>query len=265
MSDQLSSQPPFVLANIAAQQYYTRIFVQPFAFESLEGKTQVLSDSLLAQFLGLVPFPNSCADARACDANGYKFLRILGVDPHMLNCNSTSFAYSNRPVTTYSGSNCRLPDVGFIQLGPHETMQTVSVLYSTIPTPIQNGCGCSAQSTPAIYSTDRIGLGTHDLPNGSRGCWKHGVDTRSEWIKVYADISHPSLGDFIQIARECAIGCATAAFITAVATNAAAAVAIAGFKVCFKACLIARVGESIANGTSISIDSQSESGDWSGH
>lgn len=118
--------------------------------------------------------------------------------------------------------------------------------------------------TERTFSTYRKNLGTHDLPNGSRGCWKHGVDTRSEWITVWADMSHPQLDDFINDAIDCAIGAATGTLIVAVATGIGAAAAIATFKAAFYACLAAKIGQR-AHETEITVDSSTEHGDWSGH
>lgn len=118
---------------------------------------------------------------------------------------------------------------------------------------------------PQEGQSHRIELGTHDLPNEIRGCWRHGVDTRSSKIKVWVDISHPTLFDFLNKAIDCAIGCGGAALVLAVATGVGAAAAGAAFVACFKACLAAQVGWSIANDVQVNLGSDTEHGDWSGH
>lgn len=262
------------LAEIAAGAYYLNVYVLPLFPMSSAAQSQATApstigvrspDETFAALLGVVPFPDSCRETNTCHSDGYRLLRILGTNPAALNCNSTILAYTNRPVTPFADSNCSTENVGYICLAPNEMLQTATVSYSVFPSPALSGCGCAAQSPIGTASATEVGLGTHDLPNGSRFCSRHGVDTRSEWTRVYATITHPSLGDFIQIARECATGCATVALITAVATNVGAAAAIAVFKACFYQCLKIRVSEAIANGTNIDVGYNGESGDWSGH
>jgi hypothetical protein len=120
-------------------------------------------------------------------------------------------------------------------------------------------------ASPPEPQTHRVSLGTHKLPNEIRGCWRHGVDTRSARIKVYVDLSHPSLFDFVNKAIDCALGCAGGALILAVATGVGAAASIAAFKACFYACLATQVGHAVAREVHINFGSDKETGDWSGH
>lgn len=120
-------------------------------------------------------------------------------------------------------------------------------------------------AAPPERQTHRVPLGTHKLPNEIRGCWRHGVDTRSVRIKVWVDISHPTLFDFLNKASDCALGCAGGAIILAVATGAGSAVAIPAFKACFYACLATQVGHSVAREVNIDFGSDKTTTRWSGH
>jgi hypothetical protein len=115
-------------------------------------------------------------------------------------------------------------------------------------------------------TTRRVNLGSSPLPNQHR-VHRHGlslkIETRQAKIKVWAEISHPSLNDFVNDAVTCAVGAGTASVITAAV--ASPAVGLAAFLPSFKACLAAKVSSTVATNTSVRIHTATEHSCWSNH
>jgi hypothetical protein len=100
-----------------------------------------------------------------------------------------------------------------------------------------------------------IGLGTHDLPNEPRLCWQHGVDTRSVYVKIWAEVKHPT----IDMIKNDVINCAKSA------ATAGAAAAISTFEAAFYSCVKSKLGQTVASNTSVSLKWKTKRTDWSGH
>ncbi|MBI2481483.1 MAG: hypothetical protein HYV60_23435 [Planctomycetia bacterium] len=171
--------------------------------------------------------------------------------------------------TSAKGDGCNCPpsenlgvssDVSHLSPDQHKLYTQIVESQQTAPQE-----SATVVTLPQEGQSHRIELGTHNLPNEARGCWRHGVDTRSSRIKVWVEISHPTLFDFLNQAIDCAVGCGGASLVFAIATGVGAAAAGAAFVACFKACLAAQVGWAIANDVEVRLDSHTEHGDWSGH
>lgn len=123
------------------------------------------------------------------------------------------------------------------------------------------------EDVSAVTTTRRIKLGTHNLPNQSRthkhGDYDYRFETRSAWLEAYADVSHPSLNDFINDAVECARGAATAAVLTAIYTESPAA-GYALFWPAFKACMYSKIGNRVSQ-LNATLGYTTETGCWKNH
>ena len=111
-------------------------------------------------------------------------------------------------------------------------------------------------------------LGRHKLPNQTRLHW-HGpsdirFETRSQSIEVFVTFRHPTMSDFVNHAVSCLAAASVASAVTAAATNSPNA-GIAIFKPGWKACMVAKVGATIANQIQVKLSTKTVTGTWSGH
>jgi hypothetical protein len=111
-------------------------------------------------------------------------------------------------------------------------------------------------------------LGTHNLPNQTRvhkhGTFDYRFETRSQKVKVSVRFRHPSISTFVQHAVNCVAAAAVGSVITAAATNSPQA-GLAIFKPAWKACMVQKVGNTVASEVQVAILTEIVTGSWSGH
>jgi hypothetical protein len=126
-----------------------------------------------------------------------------------------------------------------------------------------------ASPTSGLEAAEYIhSLGTHNLPNQTR-VHKHGpfdfrFETRSQRVKVSVRFRHPTMSTFVNHAKNCVAAAAVSSVITAAATNSPNA-GLAIFKPAWKACMMNKVGNVIANQVQVAILTEIITGNWSGH
>lgn len=141
-------------------------------------------------------------------------------------------------------------------------------LAAQVPTP-------TVGSLPEVSSDGkvRIDLGSFKSINQWRLCPSNPLsgsfhvfgDTRDNWINLWLEVKHPTIGQIIDTVRNCAVGSAAVALGVAVATEGAAVPAAkAAFLAAFKLCLQTNLG-ALASQVQAEVGWDSETGDWSGH
>ena len=123
-------------------------------------------------------------------------------------------------------------------------------------------------SVPEAVAEHRHPLGTHVLPNQTR-IHRHGTfdvrfETRSQRIKVFVVFRHPTLSTFLNHAISCVAAAAVGSAVVAAATSNPGA-GLALFMPGWKACMVAKVGATIANQIQVELKTETITGPWSGH
>lgn len=119
-------------------------------------------------------------------------------------------------------------------------------------------------------NTLRFNIGRGKIFNEPRFCFKHGADTRDQFVEVYMEVKHPDIDQIQNEVTECirisGVAALIAAAVAAYTTGGSAALpaAKATFLATFKPCIKAKLG-SIANELKPQIKLDKKNGDWSGH